>query len=336
MQKHSEFFIEIPKDKCKKEPIPYRDTLLERVKECDFCQADLNAEEHYHEDFYLDNKTLSVFRQCYFTCDCDGIWILVHKNANDTYTELYRNPLDISNCHLGESNLYLLNIEIDREKFLRPYLKKHHETKTHCDAYHRLYEKIVDLGNHIRAMKLLKTDYPLNKFDFHENRFGFTTTICTLLQYSGLRLWKERKRLNIEKSVTLICSIMDSQQAPISLKKFTEKYNIPELDNLDTNLNFKSGKYHDIKYLRDKHLEHNDFNFAWGKQKVTPTLLIDAYSDIIIAVNELNKKKRIDVFFNNQLVAEDESDTINFLIRELKIIEDSLIIWEKNIKTNNR
>ncbi len=334
MPNHSDLFIEIPQDKCKKEAIPYQDTLNIDTKECDYCQVDLNAVEHYHEDFYLDNKKISVFRQCYYTCDCNGIWILVHKNANDTYTEVYRNPLDIANCHLEVSKLYLLNIDVDREIFLKSYLKNYPETKSDWEAYHRLYEKIVDLGNHIRIMAMLKTDYPLNKMDFNEFRFGLTISICTLLQYSGLHLWLLRKRQSFEQSITLICSIMDSQHSPISLKKFTKEYNIPELDNLNTNLNFNSGKYHDIKYLRDKQLEHNDSDFSWTQQQVTPELLIAAYSDIIIAVNELNKVKGIEVFFNNQLETEDESDVINFLIRELMIIEGSLKIYENNSNNN--
>ena len=235
----------------------------------------------------------------------------------------------MSNSHLDGSKLYLLNIvEVDRNKFLKPYLKNHQETKSKYEAYHRLYEKIIDLGNHILVMNLLETKYPLNKLSTLP---GLTTSTCTMLQYSGLHLWKERKRLNIEKSITLICSIMDSQRAPMSLKRFAKGYNIPELANLDTNLNCRSGKYHDIKYLRDKHLEHNDFDFAWRKQKVTPKLLSDAYGDIINAVNELNKVKGIEVSFNNQLVTSDESDAINFLIRELRIIEGSMKMWENNI-----
>ncbi len=79
---------------------------------------------------------------------------------------------------------------------------------------------------------------------------------------------------------------------------------------------------------------HNDFDFAWTKQEVTPELLIDVYRDIIVAVNELNDKKGIEAFFENQLWVEDESDVINSLIREFMIIEDSFKKWENSMDVN--
>ena len=285
---------------------------------------DFNSGENHHEDYYLDSKKINIYRQNYYTCKCDGIWIVAYENDKGTYAELYRNPLDISNCHLEDSNLYLLNIDIEKEKFLKTYLKDHNETKSDWEAYHRLYERVIDLGNHMRIIFMLKTGFPLFKIDFNEDRFGLTTSISTLIRYSGLHQWLYRKRQSVIESVSLICSIMDNQvKPPISLKRFVQEFNIPELDVLDKNLNYEGGKYHDIKYLRDKHLQHNDFDFTWTEVEIDEQLLLEVYHDIIMAVNTLNHIQRIEAYFDNQLVAEDESDVINSLIREFMIIEHS-------------
>ena len=88
-------------------------------------------------------------------------------------------------------------------------------------------------------------------------------------------------------------------------------------------MNCECGKYHTIKYLRDKHLQHNDFDFSWAEAEISEELLLEVYSDIIVAINKLNRAKGIEAYFENQLVAEDESDVINSLIREFMIIEHS-------------
>ena len=293
--------------------------------------------ESYHEDYYLEEdyfsegKKINIYRQYYFICKCDGIWIIAHKNINNTYTEVYRELFDFSNCHLEGSNLYLLNINIKKENFLKPYLRNHDKTKSKWEAYHRLYERIIDLGNHMRIIVMLKTGYPFFRVDFNENRFGLTTSIATLIRYSGLHQWTQRKRLSILRSISLICSIMDNQTKPISLKRFVKGTNIPELNTLDKDLNCEGGKYHAIKNFRDKDLEHNDSNFKWVKPGITQELLLDVYSDILNVVNLLNHKKGIEVYFEKQLWVGDESDVINFLVRELMIIEHSYRNRENNI-----
>ena len=333
MQKHSEHFIEIAKTEYMKKPIPYEEFYFKERK-CDYCHAFLNSSENRHEDYYLNKKKINIYRQSYLTCECCGIWILAYKNANGTYTGIYRNPLDISNCHLEDSNLYYLNVDIEKENFLKSYLKDHDETKSEWEAYHHLYERVIDLGNHVRIIRMLKTGYPLFKIDFNEDRFGFTTSIADLIRYSGLYQWKQRRRLSFMRSVSLICSIMDSQKQPISLKRFVQEFNIPELDVLDKNLNYKGGKYHDIKYLRDKHLQHNDFDFSWADVEISEELLVETYSDIIITINQLNHVKGIEIYFENQLVVEDESNEINSLIRELMIIEHSYKSRTSSVDSN--
>ncbi|MDE0012408.1 MAG: hypothetical protein OXU36_14755 [Candidatus Poribacteria bacterium] len=323
MEKHSERFIEIAKTNLTKKPIQREEFYFEERK-CDYCQAVLNSSESHHEDYYLDNKKINIYRQSYLTCKCNGIWVLAYKNANDTYTELYRSPLDIPNCHLEDSNLFYLNVDIEKKNFLKPYLKNHDETKLKWEAYHHLYERIIDLGNHIRIIVMLKTGFPLFEIDFNEQRFGLTTSIATLIRYSGLYQWIQRKRLSFMRSVSLICSIMDNQERhPISLKRFVKGSNIPELSALDKNLNCECGNYHNIKYLRDKHLQHNDPDFSWTEVEIREELLLEVYNDIITVVNKLNYAKGIEAYFENQLWVEDESDVINFLIRELMIIEHS-------------
>lgn len=334
MTKHSEHFIDILKTGCTKEPVPRKEFYF-KERECDYCQAVLNSGESHHGDYYLDNNKINVYRQSYLTCGCKGIWILTYKNSNDTYTEIYRNPLDISNCHLEDSNLYYLNVDIEKENFLKPYLKNHDETKLEWEAYHRLYERIIDLGNHIRIIVMLKTGFPFFKVDFNESRFGLKTSIATLIRYSGLHQWLRRKRLSVIRSVSLICSIMDNQEKhPISLKRFVKEYNIPELDILDKDLNYEGGKYHDIKYLRDKHLQHNDPDFSWTEVEISEELLLEAYSKIIAAVNELNHIKGIEAYFENQLWVEAESNVINFLIREFMIIEHSYKNRDSSVDSN--
>lgn len=336
MKKHSDYFIEIAESDCLKEPIPYNESYFEKRK-CDYCQTIINSSESYHEDYYLEKDffkeggKINIYRQFYFACKCNGIWISAYKNTNGTYTELYRCPLDISNCHLEHSDLFLININIEKENFLKPYLRNHDETKSKWEAYHRFYERIIDLGNHTRIIVMLKTGYPYFRLDFNENRFGLRTSISSLLRYSGLHLWEDRKLLSVHKSISLICSIMDSQKDPISLKRFVKETNIPELNDLDTNLNCEGGIYHDIKYLRDKQLEHNDFDFNWTDREITQKLLINVYSDIVLTINKLNDKKGIKAYFENQLMVEDESDVINSLLRELMIIEHSYRNRENNI-----
>lgn len=335
MPKHSEHFIEIAKTEHTKEPIPREEFYFEERK-CDYCQAVLNSSESQHQDYYLHNNRINVYRQSYLTCKCNGIWILTYKNANGTYTELYRSPLDVSNCHLEDSNLFYLNVDIEKKNFLKPYLKNHEATKPKWEAYHRLYKKIIDLGNHIRIIFMLRTGFPFFKIDFNEDRFGLGTSISTLIRYSGLYQWVQRKRLSAIRSVSLICSIMDSQKQPISLKRFAKAYNIPELKTLDKNLNCEGGKYRNIKYFRDKHLEHNDSDFSWTEGEIREELLLEVYSDIIIVVNELNRKKGIEAYFENQLWVEDESEVINFLIREFMIIEHSYKNTDSSVENSNR
>lgn len=331
MQKHFTHFVEIAKTDLTKKPIQ-REEFYFQERKCDYCQAVLNSSGSHHADYYLHNKKINVYRQSYLTCKCPGIWILAYENTNDTYTELYRNPLDIFNCHLEDSKLYYLNIDIEKESFLKPYLKNHDEIKTKWEAYHRLHERIIDLGNHIRIIFMLKTGFPSFEIDFNEDRFGLTTSIADLIRYSGLYQWIQRKRLHAIRSISLICSIVDSQKQPISLKRFAKAYNIPELKTLDKNLNCKGGKYHNIKYLRDKHLEHNDSDFSWTNGEIHKELLLAVYSDIITVINKLNHEKGIEVYFENQLAVEGESDVINFLIRELMIIEHSY--KNKDTETN--
>lgn len=238
---------------------------------------------------------------------------------------------------MEDSNLYFLNVDIEKGNFLKQYLKDHDETKSEWEAYHHLYERVIDLGNHIRIIFILKTGYPLFKVDFNEQRFGLTTSISTLIRYSGLYQWIQRKRLSVMRSVSLICSIMDNQEKhPISLKRFVKGSNIPELSTLDKNLNCECGKYHDIKYLRDKHLQHNDPDFSWTEVEIREELLLEVYSDIITVVNKLNHEKGIEAYFENQLVVEDESDVINFLFRELMIIEHSYKNRDSSVNNSNR
>lgn len=335
MRKHTEYFVEIAKTAYTPEPILYEESYLKKTK-CAYCQTILNSKKNYHEDYYLDKKKISVYRQCYYTCKCDGIWVVTYKNTNGTYTELYRNPLDMSNCHLEGSNLYLLSIDIGQERFLKPCLKNNTKTNRVWEAYYHLYERIIDLGNHMRMVIMLKTGFPLfKKNDFGEDQFGFTTSIATLIRYSGLYQWQRRKRQSIMESISLICSIMDNQiDKPISLKQFVEAYNIPELRALDENLNCEGGKYYKIKYLRDKHLQHNDPDFSWTEVGIREKLLLEVYSDIIKVVNKLNHEKGIEVYFEDQLLVKDESDMINSLIREFMIIEHSYINRDSSIDGN--
>ena len=335
MPKHSEHFIDILKTECTKEPIP-REEFYFKERKCDYCQAVLNSSESHHGDYYLDNSKINVYRQSYLICKCDGIWVLAYKNANDKYTEVYRDPFDIFNCHLEDSNLFYLNVDIEKENFLKPYLKNHDGTKLEWEAYHRLYERIIDLGNHIRIIVMLKTGFPFFKIDFNELRFGLKTSIATLIRYSGLHQWIRRQRLSAIRSVSLICSIMDSQKQPISLKRCVQEFNIPELDVLDKNLNYAGGKYLDIKYLRDKHLQHNDFDFSWADVEISEELLAETYRDIIVTINQLNHVKGIEIYFENQLAVEDESDVINSLIREFMIIEHSYKNKDNSFDNSNR